>query len=77
MSAATATTINQDAVSFYLKLFSNISKADNLKLFLAAKDGVRINIDTLTRMKLSRKRYYKALKQLRNGIAITKMRRFV
>jgi predicted transcriptional regulator len=74
MSAATATTINRDAVSFYLKLFSNISKADNLKLFLAAKDGVRINIDTLTRMKLSRKRYYKALKQLRDAGLIEKFK---
>jgi predicted transcriptional regulator len=64
--------ISTGASNFYLKLFSNISKADNLKLFLAAKDGVRINIDTLTRMKLSRKRYYKALKQLRDAGLIEK-----
>ena len=65
MSTATATAISTDAVEYASKLFSIISKTDNFKLFLAAKDGVRINIATLARMKLSRKKYYKALKQLR------------
>jgi hypothetical protein len=64
-ATATATAISTDAVDYSLKLFSIISKTDNFKLFLAAKDGVRINIATLARMKLSRKKYYKALKQLR------------
>jgi hypothetical protein len=72
MSTATRTVMSTDAVGFTLKLFSIISKTDNFKLFLAAKDGVRINIATLDRMKLSRKRYYKALKQLRDAGLIEK-----
>ena len=65
ISTATTTALGTDTVDYSLKLFSIISKTDNYKLFLAAKDGVRINIATLARMKLSRKKYYKALKQLR------------
>jgi hypothetical protein len=72
MSTATTTALTTDAVDYSLKLFSIISKTDNFKLFLAAKDGVRINIATLTRMKLSRKRYYKALKQIRGAGLIEK-----
>jgi predicted transcriptional regulator len=74
MSTATTTTISTDAVDFSLKLFSTISKPDNLKFFLEAKDGVKINIAALTRMKLSRKRYYKALKQLRDAGLIEKFK---
>jgi hypothetical protein len=55
-----------------LKLFSVISKNDNFRLFLAAKDGVRIKFTTLARMKLSRKRFYKALKQLKDAGLIKK-----
>jgi DNA-binding Lrp family transcriptional regulator len=66
--------MSTDAANFSLKLFSIISKTDNLKFFLAAKDGVRINIATLTHMKLSRKRYYKALKQLRDAGLIKKFK---
>ena len=74
MSTATTTAMSTDAANFSLKLFSIISKTDNLKFFLAAKDGVRINIATLTHMKLSRKRYYKALKQLRDAGLIKKFK---
>jgi hypothetical protein len=72
MSTATTTATSTDAVDFSLKLFSVISKTDNFRLFLAAKDGIRINFTTLARMKLSRKRYYKALKQLRDAKLIEK-----
>jgi hypothetical protein len=73
MSTATTTAVmNKDAADFSLKLFSIMSKTDNFKLFLAAKDGVRINVHTLASMKLSRKRYYKALKQLRDTGLIEK-----
>jgi predicted transcriptional regulator len=74
MSTAKTTTISTDVVDFSLKLFSIISKPDNFKFFLEAKDGVRINLATLTRMKLSRKRYYKALKQLRDAGLIEKFK---
>ena len=73
MSTATTTALSTDAVDYASKLFSIISKTDNFKLFLAAKDGVRINIATLARMKLSRKKYYKALKQLRDAGLIEKL----
>ena len=75
MSTATATIpLSTDAVNFSLKLLSIISKTDNFKFFLAAKHGVRISIGTLTYMKLSRKRYYKALKQLRDAGLIEKFK---
>ena len=74
MSTTTTTVMTRDAVDFSLKLFSVISKTDNFRLFLAAKDGVRINFTTLARMKLSRKRYYKALKQLRDAGLIEKFK---
>jgi hypothetical protein len=72
MSTATTTATSTDAVDFSLKLFSVISKTDNFRLFLAAKDGIRTNFTTLARMKLSRKRYSKALKQLRDAKLIEK-----
>jgi hypothetical protein len=72
MSTATTTAMSTDAVDFSLKLFSVISKNDNFRLFLAAKDGVRISYATLARMKLSRKRYYNGLKQLRDAGLIEK-----
>jgi predicted transcriptional regulator len=74
MSIAATTAISTDSVDFSLKLLSIISKTDNFRLFLAAKDGVRINFTTLARMKLSRKRYYKALKQLRDAGLIEKFK---
>jgi hypothetical protein len=74
MRSAPTTTISTDAFEFSLKVLSIISKTDNFKLFLAAKDGVRISFTTLARMKLSRKRYYKALKQLRDAGLIEKFK---
>jgi hypothetical protein len=74
MSTAATTTISTAAFDFSLKVLSIISKPDNFKLFLAAKDGVRISFTTLARMKLSRKRYYKALKQLRDAGLIEKFK---
>ena len=74
MSTAPTTTISTDAFDFSLKVLSIISKTDNFKLFLAAKDGVRISFTTLDRMKLSRKKYYKALKQLRDAGLIEKFK---
>jgi hypothetical protein len=68
------TTISTGAFDFSLKVLSIISKTDNFKLFLAAKDGVRISYTTLDRMKLSRKRYYKALKQLSDAGLIEKFK---
>jgi hypothetical protein len=72
MSTAPTTTISTDAFDFSLKVLSIISKTDNFMLFLAAKDGVRISFTTLARMKLSRKRYYKAVKQLKDAGLIEK-----
>jgi hypothetical protein len=74
MSTAPTTTISTDVFDFSLKVLSIISKSDNFKLFLAAKDGVRISFTTLDRMKLSRKRYYKALKQLSDAGLIEKFK---
>ena len=74
MSTAPAATIGTNAFDLSLRVLFIISKTDNFKLFLAAKDGVRISFTTLARMKLSRKRYYKALKQLRDAGLIEKFK---
>jgi predicted transcriptional regulator len=74
MSTAPTATISTNAFDISLRVLSIISKTDNFMLFLAARDGVRISFTTLASMKLSRKRYYKALKQLRDVGLIEKFK---
>jgi predicted transcriptional regulator len=74
MSTAPTATISTNAFDISLRVLSIISKTDNFMLFLAARDGVRISFTTLASMKLSRKRYYKALKQLRDAGLIEKFK---
>ena len=62
-SAASA---NQIIASSLLRLFTVLSKPDNMKVFLAAKDGIKVQLLTSLHLQLSRKQYYKALKQLKD-----------
>jgi hypothetical protein len=48
-----------------LGLFSVLSRPNNMKLFLASIEGVKISPSTLSDLNLTRKKYYKALKQLK------------
>jgi hypothetical protein len=45
-----------------------------MKLFLAATNGVRLSAPTLSTLKLTRKKYYKALKQLKGASLVEKSR---
>src|SRR5215204_5325883 len=62
------------SVSSSLKLFSVLSKPDNMKIFLAAKEGIKVHLLTSTHLQLSRKQYYKALKRLKDIGLIQKLK---
>ncbi len=62
------------SVSSSLKLFSVLSKPDNMKIFLAAKEGIKVHLFTSTHLQLSRKQYYKALKRLKDIGLIQKLK---
>lgn len=59
-----------------LGLFSVLSKQNNMKLFLASAQGVKLSASTLTNLKLTRKKYYKSLKQLKGADLIEKSKGF-
>ena len=61
-----------DALKDSLSLFSVLSKPNTMKLFLAAANGVRLSAPTLSTLKLTRKKYYKALKQLKGANLVEK-----
>ncbi len=63
-----------DILNGFLALFSTLSKTDNLKMFLSTKSGLKYNKRTLDSLDLTRKRYYKALKQLKDLGLIEKSR---
>jgi predicted transcriptional regulator len=63
-----------DSLKDSLSLFSVLSKPNTMKLFLAATNGVRLSAPTLSTLKLTRKKYYKALKQLKGANLIEKSR---
>src|ERR671921_1019604 len=62
------------SVSSSLKLFSVLSKPDNMKIFLAAKEGIKVHLFTSTHLQLSRKQYYKSLKRLKDIGLIQKLK---
>jgi DNA-binding PadR family transcriptional regulator len=68
--------VQQDIVSTSSKdLFSILSRDDNLKMFEIAKNGLKISISILDKLEISPKRYYKALKQLKDARLIEKNNR--
>jgi hypothetical protein len=60
------------SVSDYAALFSILSKNDNIQLFLLANSGLKFSKATLYLLKFSRKKFYRALKQLKDGGLIRK-----
>src|SRR5919205_4093987 len=64
--------VQQDVVSTSKNLFSVLSRDDNLKMFEIAKNGLKINLSLLDKLEISPKRYYKALKQLKDAGLIEK-----
>ena len=63
---------NQEAIAGFQDLLSLLSKRDNLKMFMIAKEGLTIGITTLDTLRITPKRYYKALKQLKDAGLIEK-----
>jgi predicted transcriptional regulator len=64
--------VQQDIVSTSKSLFSVLSRDDNLKMFEIAKNGLKISLSILDKLEISPKRYYKALKQLKDAGLIEK-----
>jgi DNA-binding PadR family transcriptional regulator len=67
--------VQQDIVSTSDNLFSVLSRDDNLKMFEIAKNGLKISLSILDKLEISPKRYYKALKQLKDARLIEKNNR--
>jgi predicted transcriptional regulator len=66
------TATRQEIVSTSRSLFSILSHNDNLHMFVMAKDGLKIAPSILDELEVSPKRYYKALKQLKDAGLIEK-----
>jgi DNA-binding PadR family transcriptional regulator len=66
------TAIRQEIVSTSRSLFSILSRNDSLKMFVVAKDGLKISPSILYELEMSPKRYYRALKQLKDAGLIDK-----
>jgi DNA-binding PadR family transcriptional regulator/sugar-specific transcriptional regulator TrmB len=64
--------VQQEIVSTSKNLFSVLSRDDNLKMFEIAKNGLKISLSILDKLEISPKRYYKALKQLKDAGLIEK-----
>lgn len=63
MSFATA---RNNMIEQSINLFSLLSRNDNLRVFLAAREGTKYSNSVLNEMQMTRKRYYRALKQLKD-----------
>jgi len=63
---------HQEAITSSENLFCLFSRNDNLKMFVIAKEGLKIGISTLDSLGITPKRYYKALKQLKDAGLIEK-----
>jgi hypothetical protein len=59
-----------------INLFSVLSKPNTMKLFLASIHGVKMSASTLNNLRLTRKKYYKALKQLKAVNLVKKSKGF-
>ena len=66
------TATRQEIVSTSRSLFSILSHSDSLKMFVVAKDGLKISRSILDELEMSPKRYYRALKQLKDAGLIDK-----
>ena len=66
------TATRQEIVSTSRSIFSILSHYDNLQMFVMAKDGLKIASPILDELGISPKRYYIALKQLKDAGLIEK-----
>jgi DNA-binding PadR family transcriptional regulator len=63
---------HQEAIAGFQNLLCLLSKRDNLKMFAIAKEGLMISNSTLDTLRITPKRYYRALKQLKDAGLIEK-----
>jgi predicted transcriptional regulator len=62
----------QEAITGFQNLLSLLSRSDNQKMFAIAKEGLMISTSTLDTLRITPKRYYRALKQLKDAGLIEK-----
>ena len=66
------TATKQQIVCTPRNLFSILSHSDSLRMFLMAKDGLKISPYVIDKLNISPKAYYRALKQLRDAGLVDK-----
>jgi len=66
------TETKQEIISTSCNLFSILSRNDSLRMFLMAKDGLKISPSVIDKLDISPKAYYRALKQLKNAGLVQK-----
>ena len=59
-------TANQEAIVGFQNLLSLLSRRDNLKMFAVAKEGLMISSSILDTLRITPKKYYTSLKQLKD-----------
>jgi hypothetical protein len=59
------TEVRQEIISTSCNLFSILSRNDSLRMFVMAKDGLKISPSVIDKLDISPKAYYRALKQLK------------
>ena len=59
------TETRQEIISTSCNLFSILSRNDSLRMFVMAKDGLKISPSVIDKLDISPKAYYRALKQLK------------
>ena len=62
----------QETISTSKNIFSVLSREDSLRMFIIAKDGLKISPSIIDKLEITPKAYYKALKQLRDAGLIEK-----
>ena len=66
------TATKQQIVCTPRNLFSILSHSDSLRMFVMAKDGLKISPSVIDKLNISPKAYYRALKQLRDAGLVDK-----
>ena len=66
------TATKQQIVCTPRNLFSILSHSDSLRMFVMAKDGLKISPSVIDKLNISPKAYYRALKQLRDAGLVEK-----
>jgi DNA-binding PadR family transcriptional regulator len=68
-------TANQEVIVGFQNLLCLLSRRDNLKMFAIAKEGLMINSSTLDTLRITPKKYYTSLKQLKDVGLIEKSKK--